>query len=260
MVVKFSRKNSRVLGGIALVAVAALAVALPAVPASAQGIFESLFGSPRRAPGGPSSSYADPNSQFSLFGNRTADPAAPAAPRASPGPAAAYCVRLCDGRFFPIQKSSGADPVETCSSFCPAAITKVYSGSGIEQAVARDGSHYTKLSTAFVYRDRVVPGCTCNGRDAFGLVTPSAADDPTLRSGDIVASEQGFLAYAGGRRANAEFTPIQAHSGLSNEFRQKLAATKIVPRNATAVSAAALAEAAKAADAGRNSGRRVSVR
>jgi len=248
-VVKPSQRNSRVLGGIALVAVAALAVAVPVVPASAQGIFEALFGSPRRAPAGLSSAYADPNS-----------PTAPAVPRASPSPAAAYCVRLCDGRFFPIQKSSGADPVEACSSFCPAAITKVYSGSGIEHAVARDGSSYTKLSTAFVYRDRVVPGCTCNGRDAFGLVTPSATDDATLRSGDIVASEQGFVAYAGGRRGNAEFTPIQSHPGLSSEFRQKLAATKIVPRNATPVSAAALAEAARAADAGRNSGRRVSVR
>jgi hypothetical protein len=249
MAVKLSKTKSRVLGGIALVAVAALAVALPVVPASAQGIFEALFGSPRRAPAGPSSSYADPNSQY-----------APAVPRASPSPAAAYCVRLCDGRFFPIQKSSGADPVETCSSFCPAAITKVYSGSGIEHAVARDGSLYAKLSTAFVYRDRVVPGCTCNGRAAFGLVTPSAADDATLRSGDIVASEHGFVAYAGGRRGTAEFTPIQSHPGLSSEFRQKLAATKIVPRNATPVSAAALAEAARAGDPGRNSGRRVSVR
>jgi hypothetical protein len=234
---------TRPIYGAALVATA-LAVALPSVPASAQGIFESLFGSPKRT---SAPAYADPNPQFNLFGrpNDPAAPTAPAAPRATPSPAASYCVRLCDGRFFPIQKSSGADPIETCSNFCPAARTKVYAGSGIEQAVARDGSSYAKLDTAFVYRDKIVPNCTCNGRDAFGLVTTTAANDPTLRSGDIVASENGFMAYAGGSRKNTEFTPIHAYSGISSEFRQKLAAAKIVPRNATPVPPQALVDNSK---------------
>ena len=234
-----NRRISRSVGRLALIA-AALAVAVPAVPASAQGLFETLFGRPRQAPGGPSNSYADPNSQANPFG-RPADPAAPAV---APSPSVSYCVRLCDGRFFPIQRSNGADPVETCNSFCPAAVTKIFFGSGIEHAVARDGSRYAKLSTAFVYRDRTVAGCTCNGRDAFGVVIPTANDDPTLRAGDIVASDKGFIAYAGGRRQNAEFTPVQL-SGLSSELRQKLANAKIAPRNATAVSAQAPAEAAK---------------
>jgi hypothetical protein len=238
--VNSNRKISRSVGRLALIA-AALLVALST--ASAQGIFETLFGGPRRAPAGPSNSYADPNSQFSLFG-RPADPTAPAAPAVAPSPSVSYCVRLCDGRFFPIQRSSGADPVETCNSFCPAAVTKIFFGSGIEHAVTRDGSRYAKLGTAFVYRDHTVPGCTCNGRDAFGLVIPTADDDPTLRAGDIVASDKGFLAYAGGRRQNAEFTPVQ-YSGLSGELRQKLANARIVPRNATPISAQALAETAK---------------
>jgi Protein of unknown function (DUF2865) len=233
--------NMRLGGAIALLA-AACAVGLPTAPAAAQGIFESLFGSPRRAPG-PSSSYADPNPQFNLFGRPT-DPAATPALAPRPSPSAAFCVRLCDGRFFPIQRSSGADPVETCNNFCPAARTKVYSGSGIEHAVARDGQPYSKLDTAFVYRDRIVPNCTCNGRDAFGLVTTTVADDPTLRAGDIVVSEKGFMAYAGGTRKNAEFTPVTA-SNMASDFRQKFAAAKIVPRNATPVPPQALVDNSK---------------
>src|SRR5207237_10273812 len=108
-----------------------------------------------------------------------------------------------------------------------------FAGGAIEPVVHRAGSGYSNLETAFFYRDRVVTVCTCNGRNAFGLMIPNATDDPTLRSGDIVASERGFLAYAGGGRQNAEFTPIKA--GASAELRQKLAGAKIVPRNATPV-------------------------
>jgi hypothetical protein len=216
----------------ALVAVAMLAVAVPIAPASAQGqggVFNFLFGSPRPSTPSSASSYADPNSQVSPFGTKPGDPNAPSV---ASGPSVSYCVRLCDGRFFPVQRATGADPVEACNSFCPASHTKIFSGSGIEHAVANDGTRYAKLDTAFVYRDRTVAGCTCNGRDAFGLVTTTAADDPTLRPGDIVASEQGFVAYAGGKRQNAEFTPI-TNSAVALELRQKLARAKIVPRNAT---------------------------
>jgi hypothetical protein len=229
--------------------VLALTFASPAL-AQGQGIFDQLFGAPRRT---NATAYADPSPQFSLFG-RTADPAAPAAPvapRAAPSPSVAYCVRLCDGRYFPIQKSNGGDAVELCSNFCPAARTKVYSGSVIEHAVDRDGKSYAKLDTAFVYRDKIVPNCSCNGRDAFGLVTPAATDDPTLRSGDIVASENGFVAYAGGSRKNAEFTPIHAGSG-PGDFRQKFAAAKIEPRNATPVPPQALVDNAKPERRGRD--------
>ena len=41
---------------------------------------------------------------------------------------------------------------------------------------------------AFVYRQKIVPGCTCNGRDTFGLAPISIANDPTLRQGDIVSN------------------------------------------------------------------------
>jgi hypothetical protein len=192
-----------------------------AAPASAQGLFDLLFG-PRRPTLPPSaSSYGDPNGQA---------PRVEGAPRPDSGSSVAYCVRLCDGRFFPIQRTSGTNPAQVCSSVCPATRTKTFSGSTINHAVAQDGSRYTELQSAFAFRDRIVANCTCNGKDSFGLVTASPTDDPTLRVGDIVATNDGFVAYNGGRQQGGSFTPIGSYGGLSAELRQHLADIKIVPR------------------------------
>ena len=205
----------------------AVATALPASPASAQGLFDFLFGGARR-PSQPSSasSYADPQ-----FGSRT-EPGL----RVESGAAVAFCVRLCDGRYFPIQRSSGANVAQVCGAFCPATRTKIFAGGAIDYASASDGSRYKDLPTAFAYRERTVPDCTCDGKDPYGLVTTDAGEDPTLRAGDIVATEQGFVAYSGGRgRRNADFTPIDSYSGLPAELRQRLGGARIVPRDATPV-------------------------
>jgi len=69
------------------------------------------------------------------------------------------CVRLCDGRYFPVQRHSGVGSAKSCSSFCPASATKIYNGNSINHAVAVFGA-----ASAFVYRERIIPGCTCNGR------------------------------------------------------------------------------------------------
>ena len=226
------RQTSRSLSLALFAAIAALAVVASSVPASAQ-LFNFLFGSPRRAAPPPSASaYADPYPGFAPSG-RSDD--GERRSEGGGGPSVAFCVRLCDGRYFPMQRSAG-NPAQLCSAFCPASTTRTFSGSRIDHAVASDGSRYSGLQNAFAYRDRVVEGCTCNGRDAFGLVTLTAANDPTLRSGDIVATDTGFVAYQGGRRQNAEFTPIESLPGLSADWRQRLAQTRITPRNATPVS------------------------
>jgi hypothetical protein len=208
-----------------LAGMVALGVALTNTPASAQGIFDFLFGSLRR-PGLPAgtSSYGDPNVQ---------DIRPDAGPRSESGSSVAYCVRLCDGRFFPIQRSGGANPALVCGSVCPAARTKTFSGGTINHAVAPDGTRYADLQNAFAFRDRIVANCTCNGKDSVGLVTASADDDPTLRPGDIVATNDGFVAYNGGRQQSTKFTPIGSYGGLSAELRQHLAAARITPSEAT---------------------------
>jgi len=214
----------------AILATLAAAFVLPAGSASAQnGIFDSLFG---RRPGPSANAYADPSpsfNPFNLFGSR-----APEARPAEVGGGVAFCVRTCDGRFFPIQQHAGVSPAQACNSFCPASLTKIYNGGSIEQSVGPDGRRYTELSTAFAYREKIVPGCTCNGKDAFGLVTTPVDEDPTLRPGDIVATNAGLMAYNGSsyggtKRQAASFTPISAYSGLSGDLRRKLTGTKVAP-------------------------------
>jgi hypothetical protein len=216
--------------GMVLCAAAVLALIYPVASASAQnGIFDSLFG--RRA-STPANAYADPSPQFNpfnLFGSR-----APEAPKAAEmGGAVAFCVRTCDGRFFPIEHHAGVTQAQACSSFCPASQTRIYNGSSIDQAVGPDGKRYSELGTAFTYREKIVPGCTCNGKDAFGLVRTPVEDDPTLRPGDIVATNAGLMAYngssAGTKKQAASFTPVASYSGLSGELRRKLTETKIAP-------------------------------
>jgi hypothetical protein len=199
----------------------AAALLLSVSTASAQGnFFDSLFGGRRW--NGPTA-YADPFSQW--FGSRPTE-----APRVETGGGVAYCVRLCDGRFFPIQRHSSVTPAQACSSFCPASQTRIYNGSSIDNAAGPDGKRYADLGTAFAFREKIVPGCTCNGKDAFGLVNTPIEDDQTLQAGDIVATNGGLMAYngnAGVRKQN--FTPISSYAGLSSDLRRKLTETKIAP-------------------------------
>ena len=111
----------------------------------------------------------------------------------------------------------------------PASATNIYTGNGIAHAVAPDGKRYSELATAFAYRQKIIPGCTCNGRDAFGLVNTGVADDPTLRPGDIIATNAGLMAYNGGGTNGSTFTPISTYAGLLADLRRQLTETKIEP-------------------------------
>jgi hypothetical protein len=192
----------------ALVA-AALAVALGvAVPdlAHAQGIFDFLFGGPQRPP--PPPNYPPPP--------------APEIGRIAPAPlgqervnenggttghGVAFCVRLCDGQHFPMERMANATPADTCKSICPTSATKVYFGAEIDRSVAADGARYSDLNTAFLYRKHLVANCSCNGRDAFGLATLDVKTDPTLRPGDIISTKEGLMTFSGRGGASA-FTPV----------------------------------------------------
>lgn len=194
----------------------ALASAMPSKPATAQGLFDFLFNAFRRPPVAPPGSHADPRGDA----DRPArSPRQGAEPRRG---GLSYCVRLCDGRYFPINDRRGAAATEICSALCPAANTKVFSGSSIDTAVASDGSPYSGLPSAFTYRSAVVSGCTCNGKDSFGLAQIDAEKDPTLREGDIVATSQGFV-VAGRTKQSISFSP------LTGEMRSRLLSVKIAP-------------------------------
>jgi hypothetical protein len=201
-------------GGVLLIA-SMIGVAGAAQPAAAEGLFEALFGSFRRHIPPPSNSYADPHSPFggeyrreSNFGHGTV-----------------FCVRTCDGRYFPLQRHAGMAPADMCRSFCPTAKTMVFSGSRIDTAVAQNGTRYADLDNAFAYRDKVPSNCSCNGRDGHGLARLDTLSDPTLRPGDIVATDTGLATYKGNSRT-AEFTPI---STSSSEWARRLAEVKVEP-------------------------------
>ena len=72
------------------------------------------------------------------------------------------------------------------------------------------GKPYSELPNAFRYRNEIVAGCTCNGKDQFGLAPVKVEDDPTLRKGDLVAGADGLMVAgrsADRRGASLNFTP-----------------------------------------------------
>ena len=115
-----------------LAVILAMPVALAPHAASA-GIFDFLFGGDkpqRQEPQQqqPSNAFADP------FGLSNPNPA-PAPAAATGGRFTTFCVRACDGRYFPLTMRGNGTPAQMCQAFCPASATKVYSGNSIDYAV-----------------------------------------------------------------------------------------------------------------------------
>jgi hypothetical protein len=204
------RSISRTAVGFAVLSVALFAAAPDA--AHAEGFLDFIFGGPQERPAPPSAPV-----------NTNVPPAVRIAPppleretlhrgSGSTGHSVAFCVRLCDGKGFPMERRANATPVETCQALCPGSKTKVYFGTEIDGSVARDGTRYASLENAFLYRKQLVVNCTCNGRDAFGLAPFDMATDPTLRPGDIVVTNNGLMAYTGKPGPAGAFTPVDPAS------------------------------------------------
>ena len=163
-----------------------------------------------------------------------------ALPSGPGGPYVAYCVRLCDGRYFPLPHNAGApsmNPQKICSAMCPSAQTKVFSGTQIERAVASDGKNYSSVKNAFVYRERIVSDCICNGRDTTGIAAMDAEDDPTLRPGDIVVTAEGPKVFKGDRRTPhkiSDFVAAEDDRGLPKSVRQNLSEMRVAPERLSA--------------------------
>jgi hypothetical protein len=172
--------------------------------AQAQDFFSTLFGGfgRARAPQ-PYISMPFANGDGSIPARRSERPR-------YAGGGQAFCVRTCDGRYFPITASDNASRAASCNSFCPASETRVVYGSNIDSAATDNGKPYSELPNAFRYRTEMVAGCTCNGKDQIGLAPVKIEDDPTLRKGDIVAGENGLVVAgrsADKRGASLNFSP-----------------------------------------------------
>src|ERR1700676_5572128 len=212
-------------------------VALAPRVASAEGLFDFFFGGAQKqqqqkAPS-QASFFADP------FGAN--QPAAPPRQVASGGSGPAFCVRSCDGRYFPLARGN-ATPVQMCQAFCPASPTKVFFGSTIDGAYATTGERYADSENAFNFRKALRADCTCNGRDPAGLAPVDLALDNSLRTGDVIATTSGLVAYSGvklGVNQAPEFTPVASYPGLTAEVRAPLGEMKGAPVAAEMIANAA---------------------
>jgi hypothetical protein len=229
------------------VAVAMLAGSMALAPqmASAEGLFDFLFGGlqkqQQRAAAPQGNFFADP------FGINQQPTPPPRAVASNGGSEPAFCVRSCDGRYFPLTHGN-ATPVQMCQAFCPASPTKVFYGSSIDNAASSGGERYADSDNAFAYRKALRADCTCNGRDPAGLAPVDLTLDTSLRPGDVIATSNGLVAYSGvkvGVNQTAEFTPVASYPGLTAEVRARLGEMKVA-----SASAETLAEQAPLPDAG----------
>ena len=180
------RKSARLALG-----AAAAWIALTVTPAAqAEDFLSALFG----ALGGGRPHATSVSLPFAGEGNPGVPQSEVPGPRIiSYGGSQAFCVRTCDGRYFPISASDSQSRAASCNSFCPASETKVVYGGNIDNAATESGKPYPELPNAFRYRNEIVAGCTCNGKDQIGLAPVRIENDPTLRKGDLVAGANGLM-------------------------------------------------------------------
>ncbi|MDN5000547.1 DUF2865 domain-containing protein [Bradyrhizobium sp. GCM10027634] len=216
-------------------------LAAPA-PVSAEGLFDFFFGGmqqrPQRDVPQQANSYADP---FTGQQNPAVQPqyVPPTRSAAAGGSGPAFCVRSCDGKYFPLMRGL-ASPAQMCQAFCPASTTKVYFGSSIDGAYSQTGERYADSENAFAYRKALRADCTCNGREPAGLAPVDLALDSSLKAGDVIATTDGLVAYTGvrlGQEQTAEFTPVASYPGLTAQVRARLGEMRVAPVRADTVAA-----------------------
>ncbi len=227
-------------------AIGVFASLVPA-PASAQ-IFNTIFGSRNQAataPSGPNSyarsdrSNSNSNGNFfSDFFGIFRDDRDKEEDKTKGNAFAHYCVRTCDGKFFPVNRGGRGDTSlnKVCEAMCPATETKIFSGAGIENATGTDGKKYMSLPNALSYRKAITPNCSCNGRDPFGVVSIDLENDPTLRTGDFVVRPTGVVVFRGDSlpHKTSDFTPIKNAPNMNPALMKQLMAIRILPNNPNA--------------------------
>lgn len=211
------RVVGKLAGGTAMLIVVSAGLA-SAPSAHAEDFFSALFGGFRMRPP-PEIRIPFPNDDVPRYD---------APRRSSYGAGTAYCVRGCDGRYFPAQGTDAASKAQSCKSFCPASETSLVYGSNIDDATTENGKSYSDLPNAFRYRNEIVAGCTCNGKDPAGLAQVKVEDDPTLRKGDIVAGAGGLVVAS--RNANDRRGVAMNFSPLPDSVRAKFRQVPIVAK------------------------------
>lgn len=218
-----------------LAALAGTAIATVTVPAAAQSFFGFLRHPHAAAP--PSSNPHQDRSSFidDLLGFFRGFGTERIEDKSGSRVYANYCVRACDGKYFPVngRKRDDVSLDKICKAMCPAAETAVFRGAGIEHATARDGKAYTVLPAAFAYRNGIVDNCTCNGRDPFGVVNVDINEDLTLRGGDIVVRSKEVVVFQSNpaTHESGNFTPIENAKNVSAADRKQISVMRVLQDN-----------------------------
>jgi hypothetical protein len=177
---------------------------------------------------------ADPMRGTSPARVRTPSVAKPATPlpaiASAKGGRVTYCVRTCDGYFFPLSNSTGSDKGDelACNSLCPTSETKVYIGqigTDIDEARARQtGRRYAQMRDAFTYRTSLSASCTCSVSGVGLTNAASVARDGTLRAGDVIMTPKGMRVFVGGQMPyrEANFTTIDRSRQIAVGSREAL--------------------------------------
>lgn len=112
----------------------------------------------------------------------------------APGTMRTFCVRTCDGYYFPMSPASTKEDMardeKNCQAACPGAETALYyHEDGQEDAEAMisraSGKPYDKLKTAFVYREASTlksPQCTCAMQPGTLKMVSTDGDDTAKTS------------------------------------------------------------------------------
>lgn len=214
--------RTRTIAGIAA-CVLVVGIGTP-TPAHAEGFFEALFGGLKRAVRGAVQVPKAVIAPVEPLGDAMrGQPQMPQQQSEAGRSGPAYCVRTCDGYYFPVRSAAGVSPKQMCGSLCPACETKVFYGSGsIETTVAADGTRYADMPNAYSYRQTISNACTCNGKSPLGLARMAVANDPTLRNGDVVVTQRDAMVFNGARGEERRFTPVKDYPGFSQRMRNSL--------------------------------------
>lgn len=129
-----------------------------------------------------------------------------------------FCVRICDGYYFPLVRSGDLSAQQSCEYGCPSASVAVYEGSTVETARNLAGEEYTSLPTAFSFLKKTTEKCSCNfPQHAQSFSLPAASNDPTLRTGDIVFGDHEAFVCQG-----SKLVAIGRSSLPSSKIREKV--------------------------------------
>jgi hypothetical protein len=149
------------------------------------------------------------------------------------GGARAFCVRTCDGYFFPAGPATSGEArtaqQSSCSSMCPGAEVQLYSvgnRGSIEDAVNARGQTYSALGTAFRFRQGLERTCSCQGLATAGLARLPITHDVTLRAGDVVVTETGVQVFRGAPRfpyRAQDFVAARTYGRLPADVRRRVA-------------------------------------